>query len=87
MPAPKFDPSWKAKPFNHKGYLGNRWRIMRERWLRVNPKCADCGSVGEEVHHLVPRAIAPERRFDFKNLCTLCRRCHAERHFHDAEDR
>ena len=87
MPIPKFDPHWKGKPLNRKGYLGNRWRIMRDRWLRSNPKCADCGACGEEVHHLVPRAISPERRFDFSNLCTLCRRCHAARHFSEDNDR
>lgn len=77
---PTFDPSWHGKRFEHKAYLGNRWRILRERWLRSNPKCADCGLAGEEVHHLVPRSIAPERRFDVHNLCTLCGACHRARH-------
>jgi 5-methylcytosine-specific restriction protein A len=57
-----------------------KWRIMRNRFLMAHPACAKCGLAGEEVHHVVPRKVAPERLYDWSNLQTLCKACHAEHH-------
>ena len=59
---------------------GNRWTILRNRHMRCNPHCAQCGRPGEEVHHVVSRAVAPERTYDPSNLRTLCRACHHASH-------
>ena len=53
---------------------------MRTQWIRNHPWCVRCGKPGEEVHHVVPRAIAPERTFDVTNLATMCRACHHALH-------
>ena len=71
----KFEPK---RPDWH--LTSGKWRTMRNRWLMANPQCARCGLAGEEVHHLVPRKVAPERLYDWSNLQTLCRVCHAEHH-------
>lgn len=65
----------------------NRWRRLRDRVIRDNPVCADCGGLAQEVHHIDP----PDRHrddpaelerlmFDPDNLVPLCRRCHTGRH-------
>ena len=79
-PRKVFEPHWKGRRLPEREYLGERWYRLRNRWLRSNPTCSDCGLAGEEVHHIIPRAVAPDLRFDVGNLCTLCRRCHHARH-------
>lgn len=60
--------------------LGKRWTRLRAKWIRFNPTCVKCGKPGEEVHHIIPRTAAPERRFDLNNLETLCHDCHQQAH-------
>ena len=48
----------------------------------ASPYCVRCGRPGEEVHHVVPRAVAPERTLDPSNLATMCRSCHHAMHDH-----
>jgi 5-methylcytosine-specific restriction endonuclease McrA len=57
-----------------------RWRTLRNRWLMQHPTCARCGLHGEEVHHVVPRHVAPHRLYDPTNLMTLCKACHVAEH-------
>ena len=57
-----------------------KWRLLRCKHLRANPLCTVCGALGEEVHHVVPRHIAPERTYDPTNLATMCRECHRKHH-------
>lgn len=71
----KFEPK---RPEWH--LTSGKWRTMRNRWLMQHPACAMCGLAGEEVHHMVPRKVAPERLYDPTNLQTLCKACHAEHH-------
>ena len=65
-----------------------RWRKMRRQKLSETPLCERCTKEGRvraatEVHHIVPieSAIseAEKRRlaYDFSNLQSLCRECHA----------
>jgi len=49
-------------------------------WMSDNPLCKQCGRLGEEVHHIVPRHVDPNRMYDVTNLMTLCRACHDEVH-------
>lgn len=75
--SPPFSRHMKAKPNRLKGQA---WTNMRTQWIRNHPWCVRCGRQGEEVHHVVPRAIAPERTLDATNLATLCRSCHHALH-------
>ena len=79
---PKFSHDLPGKPFNVSGrrLTGGRWTTMRNAWMRAHPRCVDCGRPGEEVHHIIPRAVAPNRVHDDTNIETLCRQCHASRH-------
>ncbi len=72
--------------FSPRAYLGNRWAAMRRTWLMQHPTCERCGLAGEEVHHKTPRALAPEKRFEWTNLATLCRRCHVLEHGRSPRD-
>jgi len=78
----RFEHRLPGKVFLVKGkrLCGQRWTNLRNKWLRWNPTCASCGLAGEEVHHVVPRSVAPERTFDLSNLETLCRACHIAKH-------
>ena len=57
-----------------------KWGRMRRIHLRSSPWCIDCGAVAEEVHHVVPRSIAPDLTYNWDNLASLCRACHQKRH-------
>ena len=59
---------------------GDNWTRLRNRWLASNPMCAHCGGLGQEVHHMVPRSMAPHMCFDINNLQTLCIACHRAHH-------
>ena len=75
--APPFSRQMAQKPNR---LTGQRWTNMRNQWLRTHPQCVRCGRPGEEVHHVVPRVVAPERTFDVTNLATMCRSCHHALH-------
>ena len=54
-----------------------KWRKVRNRHIDIEPCCQMCDATKElEVHHIAPWHTAPELRYDFKNLVTLCRECH-----------
>lgn len=59
------------------------WGSLRRAYIRRNPRCILCGTSRQlEVHHIVPRHVAPERALEWDNLATLCRRDHFV-HGHD----
>ena len=64
-------------------HLGWRWSKWRNGWMRRYPLCADCGSLAQCVHHIVPRHVDPSRIYDETNCVSLCRDCHDERHRRD----
>jgi 5-methylcytosine-specific restriction endonuclease McrA len=59
---------------------GWKWRKFRNQLLAASPLCARCARLGEVVHHVVPRHVAPERMYDITNCQVLCNRCHDEVH-------
>jgi len=61
-------------------HTGWKWARFRALFLQDHPLCAQCGRLGEEVHHVVPRHVDPSRMYDRSNLLTLCRACHDEVH-------
>ena len=87
VPAKPFDHSkgWEQNPF----YNSTRWRKVRKIFIQNNPLCKHCKDNNNrvvpatDVDHVVPLRISPERSFDFSNLQSLCRSCHAKK---SAED-
>lgn len=85
---PAFNPSFKAKEIYSKAdrqkekkvHLGWKWWRIRCAKLKTDPYCERCGLLGEEVHHIHPRATHPELIYDWNNLMTLCSFCHQKEH-------
>lgn len=61
-------------------HCGWKWRKFRNQLLQRQPLCNRCTALGEEVHHIVPRHIAPERMYDVGNCEVLCKACHEKHH-------
>lgn len=61
---------------------GHAWDSVRDAAIvAARRRCTRCGAAGRlEVHHRVPVAKAPGRRFDPTNLVVLCRGCHIAHH-------
>jgi len=78
--APPFPKRFIPPTMQERSISCRRWRTLRARHLRAHPMCSVCGGIGLEVHHIVPREVAPERTFDPENLATMCRECHRKHH-------
>lgn len=90
-----------CKPSKYKIYQrlinSYRWQQLRHKKFVSNPVCEECLKVGrvrptEEVHHVIPvedgRDEAEMKRlaYDFGNLRSLCRECHAAAHRRPEEE-
>jgi 5-methylcytosine-specific restriction protein A len=55
-----------------------KWTNVRSKHLKQHPSCAACGrSLKQEVHHIEPVHLNPDRELDPTNLITLCANsCH-----------
>lgn len=55
-----------------------RWEKVRKFHLKEFPACAACARVDKknEVHHVIPFHVDPEKELDLTNLLTLCERHH-----------
>jgi hypothetical protein len=66
---------------------GGTWSKFRRLTLeRDDWTCTDCGLRDEEimtVDHIVPKALAPELRYEMSNLAALCPNCHARKTIND----
>lgn len=67
------------------------WQVLRRKKFLANPLCEDCLAAGrvtptEEVHHIIPvengkdEAEMTRLAYDYNNLRSLCRACHAAYH-------
>lgn len=66
---------------NSKGRsYGYGWTKLRNEYIEEHTYCEICGykSKKNDVHHIEPRHISPEKILDPDNLMTLCRKykCH-----------
>jgi hypothetical protein len=60
------------------------WQVTRAKsnHRKAEPKCACCGheagffGATNDVHHVIPVHIAPDKAADDSNLMTMCRLCH-----------
>jgi len=51
--------------------------LKRDRYLCLNCIKGDRVTPAEDVHHVAPIRVAPERRLDLNNLMSVCRPCHS----------
>ncbi len=86
--------SYKKHKQKHKDvyeYLEERWREFEKKFWEKHPNekyCHICGSTKKiELHHIIPRHIAPDKILDESNLLPLCHCCHFKfAHFEDWDD-
>ena len=57
------------------------WSKVRNDFIKENPLCEVCGKKGSrlepnQIHHLSPYHLFPEKELEKSNLATACRRCH-----------
>lgn len=49
---------------------------LKKAYLRVHPMCLPCGGKAVDVHHIVPRSVAPKLILEPSNFLACCRKCH-----------
>lgn len=60
-----------------KFYHSKQWKeLSRAVLIRAGYKCAICGGLATEVHHVKDIRTHWELRLDIKNLQPLCTACH-----------
>ena len=58
-------------------YGGKAWRKFRAYIKAIKPMlCVDCGGMGNQLDHVVPRLERPEWAYDEDNVEWRCRTCH-----------
>jgi 5-methylcytosine-specific restriction endonuclease McrA len=61
-----------------------RWDRLSIEFRRRHPFCIFCEQAGRDtltdlVDHIVPVVDRPDLRYDWENLCSLCKRCHGKK--------
>lgn len=78
------NPNWKGAEISadvreRRSYIAKKWR--ETILARDKNTCQKCGSKERlHVHHLIPFADDPDRRWDLKNGITVCVSCHEAIH-------
>lgn len=69
-----------TRDLNRKEKRSPKWDELRDSFIKLNNKCAACGSsIRLQVHHKKPFHDYPELELDPNNLITLCmseKECH-----------
>lgn len=61
-----------------KFYGSQKWRDLRNWYIRQFPICVECGADAQMVDHIVPiKQGGP--RFSQENLQSMCNSCHAQK--------
>ena len=64
----------------HYENIKEEWIEFERKYWKEHPDEKYCHVCGEkknvELHHIIPRHIAPDKIFDENNLIPLCRACH-----------
>lgn len=76
----------------HRFYKSVSWKTAREIKIRLaNGKCERCGSLGEEVHHIIKLTVLnlvdPMISLNQENLEFLCKKCHNVEHKRFSKDK
>lgn len=75
----------KTNPYTHKKING-KWvnqfirNIRPEIEREQNGICMNCDNIIEDIHHIEPVHLHPEKAFDKSNLVGLCKQCHLNEH-------
>ena len=67
--------SSKARIERNKFYQSTAWRRLRGMFIKRNPLCVECESIGQVVDHIVPIKSGGDS-LAWDNLQTMCHRCH-----------
>ena len=67
--------SSKQRLQRNKFYQSSSWRKLRAMFIKINPLCIECESVGNVVDHIIPIKEGGEK-LSWDNLQTMCNRCH-----------
>lgn len=59
-------------------FQGSRWCKIRKQIIERDKVCIWCGSLGKEVHHIIPYSITGNDSLE--NLVLLCKSCHLKEH-------
>lgn len=67
---------------SHAKLSSRPWARLRRRVLQKDGyRCSVCGGVRQlEVHHIIPRHIAPDKKYQIENLQVICRSDHEDMH-------
>ena len=68
----------KKRPEYAKWYSKPRWKKLRLKMLKRNPRCY-CGAMATEVDHKVPHKGSYGLFYSESNLQCLCHRCHSSK--------
>lgn len=70
----------KKKHPEHYDNIKDKWEEFERKYWEKHPDEKYCHICGErknvELHHIIPRHVAPDKIFDEDNLIPLCRACH-----------
>jgi len=59
------------------GADADKWRALRDRVLRREPVCRQCGRrAATDVHHIEPVRRRPDLAMTWSNLLPCCHNCH-----------
>ena len=72
------------KPHEEAFYTSKAWKALRHQFIRKNPLCKMCSdegrkSLAEVVDHIENLRDHWDKRFDWLNLQSLCKRHHASK--------
>lgn len=75
--------SFRGSP-RERGYDA-KWDKISLQFRRRHPFCILCEQRGLDtltdlVDHIIPVVDRPDLRYDWENLCSLCRRCHGKKY-------
>ena len=85
----KYDREKRDKKIS-KFYSSSTWKKIRDRYIKKNPLCEICkekglSEVADEVDHIVRIKVNWSKRFNSKNLQSLCHKCHMKKSAKDRE--
>lgn len=64
-------------------YSRSNWLKLRQMKLSQNPLCETCKAVGVDIDHIIPHKGDLDIFYNYNNLQTLCKSCHAIKTFED----
>jgi len=70
----------------NKIYRSTRWKHLSSAYIKANPFCQICGNYADAVHHIIWLKYSIEKAYDWDNLLSVCKECHARIHLLEISD-